>query len=72
VDLAGMNHEIDSVVGHQRTEALGDTSQFELQRDLQNRFGRRPFQRILRGSTWVLPPQGRYIKSTVISAGWAR
>jgi hypothetical protein len=37
VYLTGLDHQIDRIVGNEPAEALGDASQFELQRDLQNR-----------------------------------
>jgi hypothetical protein len=38
MDLTGPDHQVNRIVGDQRAEALGDTAQFELQRDLQIRF----------------------------------
>jgi hypothetical protein len=32
VDLTGLDHQVDGIVGHQAAEALGDAAQFELQR----------------------------------------
>jgi hypothetical protein len=37
MDLTRSDHQVDRIVGDQRAEALGDTAQFELQRDLQVR-----------------------------------
>jgi hypothetical protein len=50
MDLTRADHQVDRIVGDQGAEALGDASQFELQRDLQIRF-----EEYLRGSTEVLP-----------------
>jgi hypothetical protein len=72
VDLTGLDHQIDRVVGNQRAEALGDTSQFKLQRDLQRRFEQSGTNEDLRGSTKVLPLRVLDQLQRVTSAGWAR
>jgi hypothetical protein len=38
--LAWLDDQIDRIIGNESTKSLGDTSQFELQRDLQSRFSR--------------------------------
>jgi predicted kinase len=72
VDLTGLDHQVDRVVGNERAEALGDTSQFKLQRDLQRRFEQSRSNEDLRGSTMVLPLRVLYRLQRVTSAGWAR
>ena len=52
MDLTGADHQVNRIVGDQRAEALGDTAQFELQRDLQFRFERSP-----EGEHRSAPPQ---------------